>query len=254
MCADLLSADLVPASLRPYSFDDRYRVPLLSAAPTLDGQVEEMEWRCAAAIDGLSYPEVLEERRAMVRVGATRTHLYVAIVSEMPDDGLLVSHVTANTNSLIWDDSVEVWIDPNPGEHSGVTFQFLANSTGYRAYQAFPRGQVNPDTVYGWDGNYRVAHGIHDGYWHCEVEIPLAAVAHGRTATDGCWGINVCRNFKRPWAFAALGCREYPPVDTITFTFAEDAIAIRQQHHTDPTTRTVNTTLSLYNPGDYRSR
>ena len=53
---------------------------------------------------------------------------------------------------------MEVWIDPNPGEHSGVTFQFLANSTGYRAYQAFPRGLLNPDTVYGWDGAYRVAH------------------------------------------------------------------------------------------------
>ena len=85
--------------MRPYSFDDRYRVPVLPTAPTLDGRVEEVEWRCAAAFDGLSFPEVLEERRAMAWVGATRTHLYVAIVSELPDDGQLVSNVTANTRT-----------------------------------------------------------------------------------------------------------------------------------------------------------
>lgn len=49
---------------------------------------------------------------------------------------------------------------------------------------------------------------VHDGWWHAEVTIPLASmpgVAPGRKATDGTWGVNLCRTWqKTPMTWSSL--------------------------------------------------
>ena len=241
--------DAPPRAVADYTFSDEYRVPLMERAPEIDGRVDGEEWKLAAGFDGLSYTGAMEERRARAFVGATRTHLYFAIVTELPPDGKLITEVKAHSDKICWDDAIEVWIDPFPGERSGVEYQMLANSAGCDSYQARARGDVKTEDVYGWKGDYRIANGFHDGYWHCEIEVPVAKLVPGRKATDGRWGINLCRDWKNPWAFASLGNRGYDPGAEIVFTFAADgAAAVRMTHETDPTTRNIDAVLSVHNP------
>ena len=240
----------LPRSLAAFPFDDVYRCPLLQESPLSDGRVRPEKWTNAAGFDGLSHKGLLEERRAKVYVGATRTHLYLAVVSELPQGLMPVTDVTAHSDLLVADDAIEIWIDPSPGSDTGVAFQMLANFSGVDAYLTHPRGSYRPDDVYGWKGNYRIVNEIHDGWWHCQVEVPLSAVAGDRASTEGEWGINVCRDFKRPWGFASLGNRGFAPGGEIVFRFQEDnAAAIQLQHRSDPTSRRIDAALSLSNPG-----
>ena len=193
----------------------------------------------------------MEERVVKAYVGATRTHFYIAIISELPVGGELFANHTQNNTNLVWDDSVEIWANPTPGEETYVTYHMLANSTGYRGYQTHVMGNVPREVWYGWNGNYNIANGLHDGFWHCMIEIPVESLAKDRQATDGKWIFNLCRDFKQPWAWASIGSRDYHPHhNEIVFTFLESgAAAIQAKQLTDVTTKNVQTVLSMYNPG-----
>jgi len=221
-----------------------YRVPLVPTAPTLDGKIEPNEWRLAAGFDGFAFQNTLERRRVRAWVGATRSHLVFAIQSQLPDEGQLVAQVNKDTVKLVFDDSVEVWIDPTPGSEHGQTFQMLANPLGHKGYKHHGRGNVREEPT--WQGNWKVANGFHGGWWHCEIEVPLAEIAPNRTADQGAWGINLCRNWKNPWAFSSTGSGGYAPSDR--FTFAPDAPAIAHESRGDAFLGDIQHVLVLSNP------
>ena len=225
---------------------DEYRAPLIAQPPTLDGKVEPVEWQRAVGFDGLSFNGQLEERRARAYIGATDTHIYVAVVSELPGEGGILARVDKDTPKLVYDDSIEVWVDAAPGEEDAGIFQALANPLGRITYIAHKRGDV-PEKP-NWRANYEIANGFHDGMWHCEVAVPLEQLTPGRTASEGRWGINVCRNWKQPWQFSSLGGAGYSP-DEITFTFGRDPICVAYESDADPTTGEVHGRLVVRNFG-----
>ncbi len=201
-----------------------YRLPLLPAAPAVDGAIGEDEWTGALWIDGFAWQGALERRTATGIIGATATHLYLAIRSQLPAEGELTTEVDRDTENLVFDDSIEVWIDPTLGQASGHRLQMLANAAGHRWYKMHAYGGLPDDP--GWRGGWDVACTTHDGVWDCEIGIPIEQIAPGRTATDGVWGINLCRNWKNPWAFSCLSGVEYKPTDVFSFT-TDPAPAIR---------------------------
>ncbi|MBM4047975.1 MAG: hypothetical protein FJ279_22975, partial [Planctomycetes bacterium] len=232
-----------------------YRVPLMPQPPKVDGKIEAAEWAAAGGFDGFAMNGQLERRRIRAWVGATPTHLYFAFKSQLPDEGGILAQVNQDTLKLVYDDSIEVWIDPTPGSEHGNTYQMLANALGRQAYKHHGRGNVREQQD--WHGNsmrvsassrfdWQVANGFHDGYWHCEVAVPIENVAPGRKATDGAWGINLCRNWKQEWAFSSLGGGAYAPSDR--FTFAADALAITYENRADCTVGDVHGVLVLSNP------
>jgi hypothetical protein len=157
MADELLNRDGLPQFLSEYVFEDTYRIPLMAKAPTLDGFVDEEEWRCAAGFDGLAHAAMLEERGARAYIGATKTHIYFAIVSETPPEGSIAAEVTTHTTSIIWDDSVEIWVNAHPEAETGITYQMLANSIGYDTYECHVVGNVPQNEWYGWNGHYKMA-------------------------------------------------------------------------------------------------
>jgi len=195
-----------------------HRVPLMAKAPAIDGKIEAAEWRLAAGFDGLAFNGQLDRRRARAFVGATKTHLYLAIASQLPDDGPLKAQVAKDTVKVVFDDSIEVWIDPTPGAEHGQTFQMLSNPVGKIGYKHHARGRQKERPT--WRGNWQVANGFHGGYWHCEVAVAirtLPEVGNLREGSQGAWGINLCRNWKEPWAFSSTGGGAYAPTDRFTF-------------------------------------
>jgi hypothetical protein len=244
-CLFILSAKSAKAA------DDFYNIPLMKKAPPMNGYVNPQEWKGADRFDGFSMSGVLQPRRVIGYVGATENDIYIAIDSELPKQGKILAAVKSNTINIVFDDAVEVWIDPNPGKENGVTYQMLCNSLGYRYYQIHPRGHINIEKYYGWDGHYRIVNGFHNGWWDCEIKIPVKNLVKGRKTTDGQWQINICRDFKQPWAFACIGngSFNFTPVNQIIFKFSkENGVVVQQKNLTNPIYGNINYVVSIYNP------
>ena len=76
-----------------------FRVPLMQTAPKLDGRIEPAEWAASAGFDGFITLNqgTLQRRRARGFVGATATHLYVAIQTQLPEEGALLAETKADS-------------------------------------------------------------------------------------------------------------------------------------------------------------
>lgn len=228
------------------AYGAEYHVPLMAQAPTLDGRIEPGEWAGALRIDGFGWQGHLERRLASGYVGADSMHLYFAVRSQLPAEGTLLADVQRDSENLVFDDSLEVWIDPDVGKDKGRRFQMLANSAGHRWYKLHPFGGTPDDPA--WHGDWTVQSSLHDGVWDYEVSVPLASIAPERRAEDGVWGLNLTRNWKQEWAWSSLGGDQYAPTDKFIFTQAASPV-VQQEQRTDPLSGDVNSVLALHNPG-----
>ena len=199
--------------------------------PVIDGLATPQEWAGAVRIDGFGWQGTLERRTCTAYVGATADALYCAILSQLPAEGQILADVDRDSENLVFDDAVEIWVEPTLGQESGRRFQLLANSRDHAWYKLHPYGNAPEDPS--WRGDWQIKSGFHDGLWHFEAAIPLATVAPGRKATDGSWGLNLCRDWKQEWGWASLGMADYKPADT--FTFVTDAAPlVRCEQRGDP--------------------
>jgi len=224
----------------------------MTKPPKLDGRIDPAEWARSVGFDGFAFRNNLDRRRVRAWVAATSTHLYFAIQSQLPEEGPILARMQKETVKVVYDDSIEVWIDPTPGSQHGQTFQMLANAIGRIGYKHHARGRVQEKPT--WRGNWKVANGFHRGYWHCEVEVPIDNLPQvpnlrevKRTADQGAWGINLCRNWKQPWGFSSTGGGAYAPSDRFTFA-TDDALAIRHESRADAFVGDLHHALVLHNP------
>ncbi|MBA2480229.1 MAG: hypothetical protein H0V44_06175 [Planctomycetes bacterium] len=232
--ASTCAALIAMAALAP-SAD--YQVPVLTQPPTMDGLVEPEEWRRCIRFDGFSIDGKRNPRRVSGYVAGTSSHLFLAIVSQLPDVGELTANVDRDSENLVFDDAVEVWLDPRPRTPSdqdagGRCFQMLANARGRTWFKQHVSGSVREDPD--WSGaGWSVANGTHAGSWHCEIMIPIANVDPGRELGSGAWGINLCRDWKEPWAFSSLGGGAFKPSDRFVFSPDAAALTFRSQSGAD---------------------
>ncbi|OGV67639.1 MAG: hypothetical protein A3K19_14655 [Lentisphaerae bacterium RIFOXYB12_FULL_65_16] len=185
-----------------------YVVPLLKQAPAIDGNVGADEWAGATQFDGfvkLGGDLLMERRRVCGWVGADETTIYVAVRSQLPDEGPLLAAVTGDSLKVVHDDSLEVYINPTPDAPDRVDYQFLTNSLGKGGYNIHKTG--TPKEAEAWRGEWKQAHGQHDGTWDFECAIPVASmglVEKGRKTTDGAWAVNLTRNWRPDWAWTSV--------------------------------------------------
>lgn len=240
-----------------------HRVPLAAEAPAIDGRIDPEEWAAACRLDGFLSAGGLERRRARAWIAATEDRLLFAISSELPAEGEILAECRRDVESLVFDDSVEVWIDPDPGAERGRTFQMLANSLGHRWYRLHPRGGTPEDPS--WRGDWRVENGFHDGAWHCEVSVPVACIAgvtpgssslpdapvasdaRARRADEGVWAVNLCRNWKQEWSWSSLSGESYRPTERFVFVRSA-APAVRMEDRGDGFAGDVRWALAVANP------
>lgn len=227
-----------------------FRVPLMQHAPKLDGRIDPGEWAASAGFDGFITMNEgkLQRRRSRGFIGATATHLYVAIQSQLPDEGALMAEVRADSLKVVYDDAAEVFVCPTSDLPNRVDYQFLFNSLGKSAYKIHLMGAAREEPS--WQGGYRQAQNQQDGWWTAEIEIPLAnlgAGAQGRTATDGLWAVNLCRDWKPDWAWSSLS-GGYPH-SGLPFQFTSDpAPGVRFEWKGDPTCPAAQASLFVCNP------
>jgi hypothetical protein len=221
-------------------------VPLFARPPVIDGKAEAGEWSRAALFTGFQWQGVLEQRRVRGYVGATQTHLYVAIVSQLPDEGQLVTQLDRDSLKAVHDDSVEVYVCPTPDAEKRVDYQFLENAKGFGGYNIHQMGGDSENVA--WKGDWQQANGMHDGEWHFECAIPIASMARNRVATDGEWRINLTRNWKNPWTWSSLA-GAYAQ-GGLRFRFVRDgAPTVAYRVTSDPFLAGFTGQLALTNPG-----
>lgn len=189
-------------------------VPITANPPVIDGIVSPGEWAKCTGFAGLVDLNSinLERRRAEVLITADKDNIYIACKTQLPDKGQLQKAATNNSTRVVYDDALEIFIDPTPLEVNHVDYQFLANPAGKYGYSIHKTG--SPDEFESWSGDYQQVHSEKDGWWTAEVRIPIKSmrmVKQGRTTLDGIWNINVCRDWRPDWSWSTLaGGKSYP--------------------------------------------
>ncbi len=186
-----------------------YVLPLLERAPAIDGRIETAEWATATAFEGFNQvggDGLLERRRVRGWLAADATTVYVAIRSQLPEEGDLLTAVSRDSLKVAYDDSVEVYINPTPDAADRVDYQFLTNALGKGGYNIHKLG--TPAEAEAWRGDWVQASRLHDGVWDFECAIPVASLGlagQDRQTTAGLWTLNLTRNWKPDWTWSALG-------------------------------------------------
>ncbi len=226
---------------------DEFRVPLLEKAPTIDGKISVDEWPVCAGFEGFQFRGSLQQRRASALVGADEKHIFVAIRSQLPDEGQILANIKKDSLKAVHDDSLEVYVNPTPDAATRVDYQLLMNSLGKGGYNVHLLGGAKEEVA--WKGNWQQAHGFHDGFWHFECAIPVSSMgtAQGRKTTDGVWAVNLTRNWKSPWQWSSLSGGYANTGNRFTFVKAP-APAVSYRCSSDPFLPGHEGVLALFNP------
>ncbi len=170
--------------------------PLLSDAPTIDGQVDEAEWQNAAVMGPLLTLRagISEELRHTVYVGYDAHHLYIAFRIRRPATAVMPQspNETGRVDSWRLGDMVEMALDI---VHEGQTyFDFVLYPNG-----AFADGRGKPNVDRHWDCDWRQAASLTADGWQGELAIPFQSLGLDRAPAPGTvWGFDFIDNQKSP--------------------------------------------------------
>ena len=220
-------------------------IPLLKKPPVIDGDFSEPEWADALGFDGMQWKGALEDRSGRSYIGATEDTFYFAIITELPPKGTILTKTKKDGGSVVYDDAIEVFIDPAPEAKDGIRYQLLLNSQGHKYYVATPRGKAKKTGL--WKNSVIFKNSLSNGKWITEIKVPLSEIAKGRKTTSGTWAISICRDWKTPWIFSSSP-GEFNGSDT-RFTVREGAPAIQFKHINDPFSKKVICELTIKNTG-----
>lgn len=150
-------------------------LPPLAKAPIIDGGLKDSAWAGATLIQGFNDP-----RRGETRVGYDSEFIYLAICTELPPSGNLLTRVRRDDDRVFSDDSIEIWIDPNWAnfqrqEGDQRFYQIIINHAGAKLDV---QHETNKVENLGWDlkGHF-FADKINtaDGTWDVEFALPWSA-------------------------------------------------------------------------------
>jgi len=253
----LILIGTLAAALACAAHAETFIVPLAKQAPKIDGRIEAAEWATAAGFEGFGYDGKLQQRRCRAWVAATADTIYVAVRSQLPAEGALAAEVAADSLKAVYDDAVEIFVNPTPDAARQVDYQFLANSLGKGGYGVHTQGGAEENMA--WQGNWTHASSLHDGWWDFECAIPLASMpaaglrpagGAGRKTTDGTWKINLTRDWKNPWEWSSLTTEGGGFAFTgLVFKFVADAApAVEVAAASDPFVAPFEHVLRVTNP------
>ncbi|MBI4025290.1 MAG: hypothetical protein HY360_09945 [Verrucomicrobia bacterium] len=176
------------------------RLHLMKTPPTIDGVVHDDEWSGAARMERFAGADgQLSPQEASFWVGCDGKELFVAVVSETPPDGKILSRVPPlpeDGDARTWsDDSIELVLDPLRADTSGRRRLYHANLNAL--------GAIN-DTAYtlsgggeAWRGHWRTASKVVGNRWHFEAALPLKDMNVTEADLAKPFGIRVVRNWQQ---------------------------------------------------------
>ncbi|MCC7517666.1 MAG: hypothetical protein IT578_00610 [Verrucomicrobiae bacterium] len=176
------------------------RLPLMKSPPTIDGVVHDDEWAGATRMERFAGADgFLSPQEASFWVGCDGKELFIAVVSETPPGGKMLSRVTPlpeNGDALTWmDDSIEMVLDPLRADPTGRRRIYHANINAL--------GAIN-DTAYtsggggvAWRGQWRTASKVVGDRWQFEAALPLKNMNVTEADLAKPFGIRIVRNWQQ---------------------------------------------------------
>ncbi|MFA6928799.1 MAG: glycoside hydrolase domain-containing protein [Lentisphaeria bacterium] len=200
----LLSCSLLPAAPAANPVIPEVSIPLLQQKPIIDGNINETEWAQCMRIEGLMQDaRQLASREAVFWLGSDGQKIYLAMQSETPEVGDLLTRVkpagTAN-RAVHRDDCIELWLAPAHSSQPGNQkyYQIAVNPLG-ALYDVLndPNNQQLPVQP-GWRINWDYASSIKDGWWQAEIAIPFAELELEAADLAKPWRLRIGRNWQQP--------------------------------------------------------
>jgi hypothetical protein len=168
------------------------QAPLLSAAPVIDGRMDESVWQHAALLDRFTQLETQEGQpateRTEIRIGYDHEKLYIGARCYDSEPDKIVANVLSRDGSLTYDDAVLLILDTFQDHQSG--FLFMINPLG-SSYDAVVR-QEGEEVVEEWDGLWWAEATRDAEGWTAEIAIPFRTLRFPRAPVQT-WGFNVGR-------------------------------------------------------------
>jgi hypothetical protein len=197
----------VAAPAPEFSGGERYEIEArrASAAPAIDGVLDEAAWQAAMVIDSFIQQEPSEgsaaTERTEVRVLYDPNHLYIGVRAFDSDPlGVIATEKRRDSPQLLEEDNFQIVLDTFRDSRSG--YMFITNPLGAKLeQQVFEDGggnaggggtNVNRD----WNGVWEVATTRTSAGWTAEVAIPMVTL-RSPDVDEQAWGINFMRNIRR---------------------------------------------------------
>jgi Domain of unknown function (DUF5916) len=165
----------------------------ISSPITLDGKLDEPEWRDAPVIKlvqqaphpGAETPYITEVR---VLVGSDA--IYVGIHCQDPNPKAIALHTMVRDGDQSGDDSVAIVLDTYGDRRTGYYFQI--NSAGARVDGLIDHPE---DVSLDWDGIWDARTARAEDGWSAEIMIPSRTLSFARGRDE--WGLNIQRFISR---------------------------------------------------------
>lgn len=174
--------------------DKRIRINRITAAPDIDGRIEEAEWAGAARISDLHEVEPIEftspSERTVWYIAYDDKYLYVAGYAYDSEPDEIVANVLRQGGRLFSDDRMGIIIDAFNNKRSG--YSFTLNPNGVRAEAIYATATRPSDD---WDGIWRGASAKVDDGWTMEMAIPFNTLTFD--PSNDTWGMNFQRRIAR---------------------------------------------------------
>ena len=105
-------------------------VPGVDTPPALDGDVSDVAWQQAAAVDDFSAINALDGEPAptQVRICHDAENLYVAFICTEPTPAAMVTETSGTDGPVYTDDCVELTLDPTNGKT--MIYHWAVNARG----------------------------------------------------------------------------------------------------------------------------
>jgi len=221
----LLGLGALAAEVSPEQIDALWGKPLrpriavapTERPPTIDGKIEELEWRAASKVgqfigsDAARWKGVpgydYVSAQTTVFVTHDRENLYVAFRCDEPEiETLKLEGTVMKRDAPIWnDDCVELFLAP-PG--AGFHYHFIVNWKSW-VYDAKEAGKTDSGREWDLDG-LKVATSVSppgkDSHWAVEMALPFAGFGVPGPKPGEVWGINFARE---RWAALYKAVIEY---------------------------------------------
>ncbi len=186
------------------------RVPKFATPPTIDGKIDEAEWKGSAMITGVAavgdgvgpFTMVPEMQQVQWRIGYNEKFLYLAMHSPHKKGTYPVSRIKENDNNdVLFEDHVEIQITPYARKEAGRQgkgfFKMMVNPKGFMIDQHLYNGTIGTEELWSTGGETKCV--VTDEYWDLEMSVELArlrvekpdgaSIVMQLVRTDSCTGV-----------------------------------------------------------------